>query len=135
MSVKIRLKRLGSKKRPFYRIVVADSRNARNGRFIEELGYYNPLTEPKEVKVDAEKANYWIGVGAKPTDTVNRLFKNNGVYGEKAAEAKKEEASAKEEAPVEEVKAEETVEETPAEAAEETVEENTEESAEEVSAE
>lgn len=80
MSVKIRLKRLGSKKRPFYRIVVADSRNARNGKFIEELGYYNPLSEPKEVKVDAEKVNYWIGVGAKPSDTCNRLFKNNGVY-------------------------------------------------------
>src|SRR5699024_4039984 len=113
MSVKIRLKRLGSKKRPFYRIVVADSRTARNGRFIEELGYYNPLTQPKEVKVDAEKVNYWIGVGAKPSDTVNRLFKNNGVYGEQS----------KKEAAVEEVKAEDTVEETPAEAAEESTEE------------
>ena len=113
MSLKIRLKRLGSKKRPFYRIVVADSRTARNGRFIEELGYYNPLTQPKEVKVDAEKVNYWIGVGAKPTDTVNRLFKNNGVYGEQS----------KKEAAVEEVKAEDTVEETPAEAAEESTEE------------
>lgn len=122
MSVKIRLKRLGSKKRPFYRIVVADSRTARNGRFIEELGYYNPLTEPKEVKVDAEKANYWIGVGAKPTDTVNRLFKNNGVYGDQAQTETKEEAA------VEEVKEESTVEETPAEAVEEeTAEESTEE--------
>lgn len=122
MSVKIRLKRLGSKKRPFYRIVVADSRTARNGRFIEELGYYNPLTEPKEVKVDAEKANYWIGVGAKPTDTVNRLFKNNGVYGDQP------QAEVKEQAAVEEVKEESAVEETPAEAVEEeTAEESTEE--------
>lgn len=80
MSVKIRLKRMGAKKSPFYRIVVADSRRARDGKFIEELGYYNPLTNPKTVKVDAEKANAWIATGAKPSDTVNRLFKENGVY-------------------------------------------------------
>ncbi|HHX68166.1 MAG: 30S ribosomal protein S16 [Miniphocaeibacter sp.] len=80
MAVKIRLKRMGSKKNPFYRIVVADIRAPRNGKFIEEIGYYNPLTEPKTVKVDAEKVNKWIKNGAKPTDTVNRLFKNNGVY-------------------------------------------------------
>ncbi len=83
MSVKIRLKRIGSKKNPFYRIVVADSRRARDGRFIEEIGYYNPLTEPKTVKVDNEKVINWIGKGAKPTDTVDRLFKNSGVYEEK----------------------------------------------------
>ena len=82
MSVKIRLKRMGSKKKPFYRIVVADSRAPRDGKFIEEIGYYNPLTESKEIKVDAEKVNTWIKNGAKPTDTVNRLFKNNNIYSE-----------------------------------------------------
>lgn len=82
MAVKIRLKRMGSKKKPFYRIVVADSRAPRDGKFIEEIGYYNPLTESKEIKVDAEKVNTWIKNGAKPTDTVNRLFKNNNVYSE-----------------------------------------------------
>jgi small subunit ribosomal protein S16 len=80
MSVKIRLKRMGAKKTPFYRIVVADSRSPRNGRFIEEIGYYNPLTEPKIVKVDNEKALNWIKNGAKPTETVERLFKENGLY-------------------------------------------------------
>ena len=82
MAVKIRLKRMGSKKKPFYRIVVADSREPRDGKFIEEIGYYNPLTESKEIKVDAEKVNTWIKNGAKPTDTVNRLFKNNNIYSE-----------------------------------------------------
>ncbi|MCI5997770.1 MAG: 30S ribosomal protein S16 [Peptoniphilaceae bacterium] len=82
MAVKIRLKRMGSKKKPFYRIVVADSRAPRDGKFIEEIGYYNPLTESKEIKVDAEKVNQWIKNGAKPTDTVNRLFKNNNIYSE-----------------------------------------------------
>lgn len=80
MAVKIRLKRMGSKKNPFYRIVVADSRKPRDGRFIEEIGYYNPLTEPKILRVDADKANSWIKNGAKPTDTVERLFKENAVY-------------------------------------------------------
>lgn len=82
MAVKIRLKRMGSKKKPFYRIVVADSRAPRDGKFIEEIGYYNPLTESKEIKVDAEKVNTWIKNGAKPTDTLNRLFKNNNIYSE-----------------------------------------------------
>lgn len=82
MAIKIRLKRMGSKKKPFYRIVVADSRAPRDGKFIEEIGYYNPLTESKEIKVDAEKVNAWIKNGAKPTDTVNRLFKNNNIYSE-----------------------------------------------------
>ena len=82
MAVKIRLKRMGSKKKPFYRIVVADSRAPRDGKFIEEIGYYNPLTESTEIKVDAEKVNAWIKNGAKPTDTVNRLFKNNNIYSE-----------------------------------------------------
>ena len=80
MAVKIRLKRMGSKKNPFYRIVVADSRKPRDGRFIEEIGYYNPLTGPKILRVDADKANNWIKNGAKPTDTVERLFKENAVY-------------------------------------------------------
>jgi small subunit ribosomal protein S16 len=81
MAVKIRLRRMGAKKNPFYRIVVADSRSPRDGRFIEEIGYYNPLTEPKTVKIDNEKAMIWLNNGAKPTDTVDRLFKQNGVYG------------------------------------------------------
>lgn len=80
MAVKIRLKRMGAKKRPFYRIVVADSRSPRDGKFIEEIGYYNPVVEPKIVKIDAEKATKWLKNGAKPTDTVDGLFKKNGVY-------------------------------------------------------
>lgn len=80
MAVKIRLKRMGAKKSPFYRIVVADSRSPRDGRFIEEIGYYNPLTEPKTVKVDNEKAVKWMKNGAKPTETVERLFKENGLF-------------------------------------------------------
>lgn len=80
MAVKIRLRRMGAKKNPFYRIIVADSRAARNGRFIDEIGYYDPLTEPKTVKIDNEKAKQWIDNGAKPTETVDRLFRNNGIY-------------------------------------------------------
>ncbi|HAH78382.1 MAG TPA: 30S ribosomal protein S16, partial [Ruminococcaceae bacterium] len=76
---KIRLRRVGAKKAPFYRIVVADSRFPRDGRFIEEIGYYNPLTDPSVVKVDADKAKAWIANGAQPTDTVKTLFKKNGV--------------------------------------------------------
>ena len=79
MAVKIRLKRLGSKKAPFYRIVVADSRYPRDGRFIEEIGTYNPLKEPTELKVDAERAQQWIKDGAQPTDTVRTLLKKAGV--------------------------------------------------------
>ena len=77
--VKIRLRRMGAKKAPFYRIVVADSRYPRDGRFIEEIGTYNPMVEPAEVKVDAEKAKKWIANGAQPTDTVKALFKKNEV--------------------------------------------------------
>ncbi len=80
MAVRIRLKRMGSKKAPFYRVVVADSRRAVTGKFIEEIGYYNPLTEPKTIKIDNEKAQKWIATGAKPTETVNKLFKESGVY-------------------------------------------------------
>ena len=79
MAVKIRLRRMGAKKSPFYRIVVADSRYPRDGRFIEEIGYDNPMVEPKVVKVDPEKAKKWIANGAQPTDTVKVLFKKHGV--------------------------------------------------------
>ena len=75
MAVKIRLKRMGANKKPFYRIVVADSRYPRDGRFIEEIGYFNPITEPETVKIDEEKANKWLATGAQPTDTVKRLLK------------------------------------------------------------
>lgn len=77
--VKIRLKRMGANKKPFYRIVVADSRSPRDGRFIEEIGYYNPISEPKAVKINEEKALKWLETGAQPTETVKNLFKNNGV--------------------------------------------------------
>ena len=77
--VKIRLTRLGAKKAPFYRVVVADSRYPRDGRFIEEIGYYNPMTNPAEVKIDADKAKAWMANGAQPTDTVKSLFKKNGI--------------------------------------------------------
>ncbi len=77
--VKIRLKRMGAKKSPFYRIVVADSRYPRDGRFIEQIGTYNPLTEPSTINVDAEKAQKWLGQGAQPTDTVKELLKVSGV--------------------------------------------------------
>ena len=79
MAVKIRLTRMGAKKAPFYRVVVADGRFPRDGRFIEEIGYYNPLTTPADVKIDAEKAKKWIANGAQPTDTVRDLLKKNGV--------------------------------------------------------
>ena len=73
--VKIRLRRMGAKKAPFYRVVVADSRKARYGRFIEEIGTYDPLTEPATINIDMERANYWISNGAQPTDTVRGLLK------------------------------------------------------------
>ena len=73
--VKIRLRRLGAKKAPFYRVVVADSRFPRDGRFIEEIGYYDPTKEPSVVKIDAEKAKQWLDNGAQPTDTVRALLK------------------------------------------------------------
>lgn len=79
MAVKIRLKRMGAKKAPFYRVVVADSRFPRDGRFIEQVGTYNPMVEPTAVEFDAEKVQKWIGNGAQPTDTVKRLLKNKGI--------------------------------------------------------
>ena len=75
MAVKIRLRRMGAKKNPFYRIVVADSRYPRDGRFIEEIGTYDPLKTPADVKIDADKAKQWIANGAQPTDTVKKLLK------------------------------------------------------------
>ena len=77
--VKIRLKRMGMKKVPFYRLVVTDSRNARDGRFIEEIGYYDPMTEPATIKIDAEAAKKWLGNGAQPTDTARVLLKKSGI--------------------------------------------------------
>ena len=77
--VKIRLKRIGAKKSPFYRVVVADSRYPRDGKFIEEIGYYNPLTNPADIKIDAEKANKWLANGAQPTETVRSLLKKTEI--------------------------------------------------------
>ena len=79
MAVKIRLRRMGAKKAPFYRVVVADSRYPRDGRFIEEIGTYNPMTEPASINIDADKAKKWIGNCAQPTDTVNALLKKSNI--------------------------------------------------------
>ena len=76
MAVKIRLRRIGAKKAPFYRVVVADSRYPRDGRFIEEIGYYDPTKTPSVIKIDTEKADKWIKNGAQPTETVKKLIKN-----------------------------------------------------------
>jgi len=85
MAVKIRLNRMGAKKRPFYRLVVADSRAPRDGRFIEILGHYNPIVDPVELVVDKEKAQDWLNKGAQPSDTVRRLLKQVGVISEASA--------------------------------------------------
>ena len=77
--VRIRLRRMGAHKKPFYRVVVADQRNSRDGRFIEEIGFYDPMTEPKTIKIDAEKAQKWLSQGAQATDTVKELFKQAGI--------------------------------------------------------
>ncbi len=123
MAVKIRLKRAGAKKRPFYRVVVADSRSPRDGRIIEEIGTYSPLTKPVSIKIDAERAQYWVGTGAQPTDTVKRLFSENGVLEseEETVVVEGEKVKSKglivkaapkvEAAPVEEAEAEEPAEE------------------------
>lgn len=79
MSVKIRLRRLGAKKAPFYRLVVADSRYPRDGRFIEEIGYYNPITDPATIQINGEKAAKWLKVGAQPSETVKGLLKKAGI--------------------------------------------------------
>ena len=79
MAVKMRLRRMGAKKAPTYHVIIADSRSPRDGRFIEEIGYYNPLTNPAEIKIDAEKAKKWLGNGAQPTETVKSLLKKSGI--------------------------------------------------------
>ena len=84
MATRIRLKRMGAKKAPFYRIVVADSRAPRDGRFIEEIGFYNPTREPVELNVKVDRAKHWLGTGAQPSQTVKTLLKNAGVYSEEA---------------------------------------------------
>ncbi|NLF45729.1 MAG: 30S ribosomal protein S16 [Syntrophomonadaceae bacterium] len=88
MATKIRLKRMGAKKRPFYRVVVADARSPRDGRFIEEIGYYDPATDPATIKIDEELALKWLGDGAKPSDTVKSLFKKQGIMEKFAASRK-----------------------------------------------
>lgn len=79
MAVKMRLKRIGAKKKPFYRVIIADARAPRDGRFIEEIGTYNPLKDPSEINIDSEKAKKWLGDGAQPTDTVKKLLKISGI--------------------------------------------------------
>jgi small subunit ribosomal protein S16 len=79
VAVNIRLKRMGAKKSPFYRLVVADSRSPRDGRFVEEIGTYNPLTQPEQIKIDEERAMYWLGTGAQPSDKVRYLFHLQGL--------------------------------------------------------
>ncbi len=78
--VKLRLRRMGAKKRPSYRIVAADSRSPRDGAFIETVGFYDPITDPATIKVDLDRARHWLSVGAQPTETVNSLLKKAGVY-------------------------------------------------------
>ncbi len=89
MAVKIRLKRMGAKKSPFYRVVVADSRAPRDGRFIEEIGTYNPVAQPAQVSINEEKALQWLTTGAQPTDTVKNLFSKAGIL-QKFHEAKRQ---------------------------------------------
>ena len=89
MAVKIRLKRMGAKKRPFYRLVVADSRAARDGAFIESIGYYNPIAKPAEIEIDEEKALDWLRKGAQPSETAKSLLKRTGIL-EKFAASRKE---------------------------------------------
>ena len=79
MAVKMRLRRMGAKKAPFYRVIVADERSPRDGKFIDEIGYYNPLRDPAEIKIDAEKAEKWLNNGAQPTETVKSILKKSGI--------------------------------------------------------
>lgn len=131
--VKIRLKRMGAHKKPFYRVVVADSRNARNGKFIEELGYYDPLKEPPVIKIDVEKAKDWISKGAQATDTVRELMRKaeSGNFSSKTKVSKKKEKEEVQEDVKEEVQeAEETAQDN-VEISEEAKVETTEENADE----
>ncbi|MDR1572526.1 MAG: 30S ribosomal protein S16 [Clostridiales Family XIII bacterium] len=105
MAVKIRLKRMGAHKRPFYRIVVADSRSPRDGRFIEEIGYYNPLTDPADVKIDGDRARKWISEGAQPTDTVRALLRKAGIEKKAKADAAPADEALSDEAPSDEATA------------------------------
>ena len=79
MAVKIRLRRMGAKKAPFYRVIVADERSPRDGKFIDEIGYYNPLRDPAEIKIDTAKAEKWLNDGAQPTETVKSILKKSGI--------------------------------------------------------
>lgn len=136
MAVKIRLRRMGSKKAPFYRLIVADSRAPRDGRFIEEIGYYNPVSEPKVVKIDGEKAKAWIAKGAQPTEGVVRLLEAQGII-EKTEKnwEKKAKADAAKNAMIEERKAKAAARRAAEAPAEEAVaEEAAEEAAEETQA-
>lgn len=93
MAVRIRLKRMGAKKRPFYRIIVADARAPRDGRFIETLGTYNPLTEPSEVRLHEDRVRHWLTCGAQPSDPVRDILKRQGLLGSEGAVAAVEEES------------------------------------------
>ena len=84
MAKKIRLRRIVAKKAPFYRVVVADSRSPRDGRFIEEIGYYNPISEPAEIKIDEEKVLKWLKTGAEPSETVKQLLKTTGIWAKRS---------------------------------------------------
>ena len=92
--IKLRLRRMGAKKRPSYRIVAADSRSPRDGRFIEAFGFYDPVTQPATVKLDVERARHWLSVGAQPTDTVRDIFRRAGLLGEQTAAAEPDAAAA-----------------------------------------
>lgn len=115
MATKIRLKRMGAKKAPFYRLVVADARFPRDGRFIEEIGYYDPTKNPPQVNIDIEKAKEWLKTGAEPSETVKSLFRKAGIYKQADPEvvakpaAKKTGAPQEAEAAAEEVAAEEAI--------------------------
>ena len=114
MSVKIRLRRMGAKGRPFYRVVIADSRRARNGRFIEAIGTYDPNTDPATIKIDEEKALLWMGRGAQATDTTQALLKKQGIVAKfLASKGQGVEAVVETPAPVEEKKKAEVAEEAP----------------------
>jgi small subunit ribosomal protein S16 len=94
LATKIRLKRMGAKKNPSYRVVVADSRAPRNGRFIEEIGYYQPIANPVVIKIDEERALYWLSQGAQATDTVRGLLKKTGIWDKRFSKPEVEEAEA-----------------------------------------